>query len=173
MPSATPWGQLPILEVDGKQLTQSSSISRFLGRTFNLCGENAWESAKCDEYVDATNDLINEWVGFRFNETDEARKAERKAKFIAELMPNCLQKLESIKEKNDGDYLVGKKLTWADIDVADKLQTLEDDINPTVLEGYPNLQKFKNAVFSLPRIAAYVEKSGYTYKGLDNCLGKA
>lgn len=67
---------------------------------------------------------------------------------------------------------MGKKLTWADINVADKLQIIEDDVDPTVLEGYPNLKKFKNAVLSLPKIKAYVEKSGYSYKGLENNLGE-
>lgn len=56
--AATPWGQVPILEVDGEVLAQSNTIARFLGRKFQLCGESDWEAAKCDEYVDATNDLF-------------------------------------------------------------------------------------------------------------------
>lgn len=112
-----------------------------------------------------------EWIGFKFLEPDEARKVERKAKFVSTLIPNCLAKLEVIKEKNGGDFLVGKKLTWADINVADKLAMLEGDIDSTILEGYPNLKMFKNAVFSIPRIKAYIEKSGYTYVNMDPGLG--
>ncbi len=51
-----PWGKLPILEVDGQVICESSAICRFLARKFNLVGANEIESAKCDEYVDAIMD---------------------------------------------------------------------------------------------------------------------
>lgn len=53
------WGQVPVLEVDGKQLAQASALNRYLARRFNLVGENEYESAKCDEFVDAIKDYIS------------------------------------------------------------------------------------------------------------------
>jgi hypothetical protein len=47
------------LEVDGQVLAQSVTISRFLGRKFQLAGKNEWDAAKCDEFVDAYNDVVN------------------------------------------------------------------------------------------------------------------
>jgi len=52
-----PWGQLPILNVGDKTLAQTTTICRYLARKFKLTGADEWEAAKCDEYVDAMNDL--------------------------------------------------------------------------------------------------------------------
>lgn len=51
-------GQLPVLEVGDKKLTQSKAIYRYLGRKFKLAGADDWESAKCDELVDAMEDVV-------------------------------------------------------------------------------------------------------------------
>ncbi len=53
-----PWGQIPILEFEGKVIAQSITICRYLARKYNFAGSNHWESALCDEYVDALNDLL-------------------------------------------------------------------------------------------------------------------
>jgi len=56
---ALPWGNLPVLEVDGKRIAQSAAICRFLGKRLNLCGADEFEAAKCDEIVDAVRDFGN------------------------------------------------------------------------------------------------------------------
>lgn len=56
---ATPWDQLPLLEVNGKKLAQSMTICRYLAKKFKLTGKDDWEEAKCEEYVDALSDLVN------------------------------------------------------------------------------------------------------------------
>jgi hypothetical protein len=52
-----PWNVLPVLEEDGKQLSQSATIVRYLGRKFKLAGADEFQTAKCNEYVDAVTDL--------------------------------------------------------------------------------------------------------------------
>ena len=53
------FGQVPILEVDGKPLAQSHTIARFLARQHGLAGKDAWEQAQADMYVDCIGDLIS------------------------------------------------------------------------------------------------------------------
>lgn len=43
------YGQLPVLEVDGKELSQSLAIGRFLGKKFNFECRDEFLSAKADE----------------------------------------------------------------------------------------------------------------------------
>ena len=53
------FGQLPVLEVDGKTIAQSMAIARFLARRYKLTGENEIEEAEADAIVDCINDCFN------------------------------------------------------------------------------------------------------------------
>lgn len=48
---------MPVLEEDGKQLCQSLTIFRYLGRKFGLAGADDFQTAKCNEYIDAVSDV--------------------------------------------------------------------------------------------------------------------
>lgn len=54
---ATPFGKVPILEVDGKKANQSVAISRYLGRQAGLGGNDAWEDLQIDIIVDTIGDF--------------------------------------------------------------------------------------------------------------------
>ena len=56
---AMPGGVLPVLEVDGIQLSQSMTIARFLANRFNLAGSNPLEKAQADMVVDCVTDFFN------------------------------------------------------------------------------------------------------------------
>lgn len=55
--TAMPFGQCPILEVDGKVLAQSYTIARYLAQQHGLGGQDDWERAQADMYADCVNDL--------------------------------------------------------------------------------------------------------------------
>lgn len=50
------WGQLPILEIDGKRHAQSFAIGRYLAKKYNLMGDNEEEAFRVDEVVEAIRD---------------------------------------------------------------------------------------------------------------------
>lgn len=52
-----PFGQVPILEIDGKILNQSIAICRYLAKKAGLAGKDEWESLLIDITVDNINDL--------------------------------------------------------------------------------------------------------------------
>jgi len=152
-----PWGKIPVLEVDGESLAESTAICRFLAKRFKLTGSNELEAAKCDEYVDAMMDTRAQWKAFYF-EADESKKAEMKKKFLETDVPNCFSRFEKILEKSGGDYLLGGKVCWADLHIAHTLAFYETTVDPGVMKGYPKLLKFKEAVFNIPEIKEWVEK---------------
>lgn len=52
-----PFGQLPVLDVDGKKIHQSTAICRYLAKQFGLVGKNDWENLEIDAAVYTINDL--------------------------------------------------------------------------------------------------------------------
>ncbi|CAL8089297.1 unnamed protein product [Orchesella dallaii] len=155
-----PWGQLPVLQFGDRTLSQSNTICRFLGRKFNLNGSNDWEAARVDELADALTDFrleIKKIYG-ESAEKDEVKKAELTANFLSNIAPRFFGNLESSIAKNgDSPYLVGKNLTWIDLQAAHYLDIF-DTIIPNVLDTFPKLGKLKTTVYKIPKIAEWIEK---------------
>jgi len=154
----TPWGQVPVLEVDGVKISQTPSISRFLGRRFNLAGANELEATRCDELVDALLDVYNVWMTAYFGEKDPIKKAELQKNLNENLLPKYLTKMEQIQTENGGNFLVGKSATWADAWITNTFDRMEGTIGAGLLDKYPNLKKYKAAFFAIPSVKAYVDK---------------
>ena len=53
----TPFGALPVLEVDGQTLAQSNAINRYVGKLTDLYPSDAWQAALCDEVMEAVEDI--------------------------------------------------------------------------------------------------------------------
>src|SRR5882757_4554031 len=49
----TPFGALPLLEVDGQILAQSNAINRYVGKLAKLYPSDPWQAALCDEAMEA------------------------------------------------------------------------------------------------------------------------
>ena len=54
-----PAGQVPVLEVDGIQLSQSMTIARFLANKYKLAGNTPLEQAQADMVIDCVTDFLN------------------------------------------------------------------------------------------------------------------
>lgn len=52
-----PMGQMPVLEIDGKKVHQSTSICRYLAKKVGLDGKTDFENFEIDSVVDTVNDL--------------------------------------------------------------------------------------------------------------------
>lgn len=58
---------MPILEIDGKVLNQSTSITRYLAKKAGLAGSDEWESMLIDIAVDNIHDIRQgKYSGFEF-----------------------------------------------------------------------------------------------------------
>ena len=65
MPSlkpSLPYGQVPLLEVDGDTICQSMAIARYLASECGLAGSSSLVKAQVDEVVDVMNDLQDAMV---------------------------------------------------------------------------------------------------------------
>jgi glutathione S-transferase len=47
----TPFGALPVLEVDGHVVAESNAINRYVGKLADLYPSDPWQAALCDEVM--------------------------------------------------------------------------------------------------------------------------
>jgi len=156
--SKLPYGQLPILEFDdGQILSQSASITRFLGRRFGFYGANEVESARVDEIADGLRDYLDTTKPMWTAKTDEDRAEATKA-VIEGSTPKYMAIFASVLEKNGGKFLVGKSVTAADLLLYVIVTLMEGLFKVEFIKDYPAIQGICQRVVAIPQIAEYLEK---------------
>ncbi|VDK82284.1 unnamed protein product [Onchocerca ochengi] len=150
-----PFKQLPVMEVDGKMLSQSVAITLYLAKKFDLVGENDWEFAKVIELLGVGEDLIAHSVPW-FKCEDAARKKEILAEFETKHLAPTFRLLEDILAKNGTGYFAGKKLTAADLNML-CMVGLFGSLCPNSIAQLTNLNDFKDRIMKLPKIKKWVE----------------
>ncbi|CAH1781937.1 unnamed protein product [Owenia fusiformis] len=156
-----PFGQVPVLDVDGKRLCQSNVIAKYLARQFGYAGKGDWEEARAEMISACVYDAFEKGRPC-FMEQDPIKKAELLEKFLKdskEMMDNFRQ----ILEENDGGsgFFVGDGITWADINFAVRIDQIFDRIGEnadTFLKDWPKLLALKQRVEKYPKIAEWIEK---------------
>ena len=158
-----PFQAMPVLEVDGKAITQSNTINRYLGKLAGLYPKDDWQAALADEVMDAVED-----ISFRISSTmgleDEAKKKARVA-LAAGPIPRFLQQIDARLKAGGGEWFVEKRLTVADLKCFLWVRWLKsgalDHIPPDIVDkNAPLLAKHFERVKSQPKIAAYYAARG-------------
>ncbi len=155
----TPTGSLPILEVDGKQLTGSGPIARFLGERFGLAGDNDFENAEIASIVDVLNDCLEKTAPALF-EKDAEKKAALMKKIKEEVVPQyfgILEKKIQSNMANGNGFIYGKKPTYADFTIFQLLSYFKGSL-PEILDKYPGMVKLNEAVSSLENVAKWIKE---------------
>nr|XP_050860664.1 glutathione S-transferase-like [Vespula vulgaris]XP_050860665.1 glutathione S-transferase-like [Vespula vulgaris] len=151
----TPFGQVPMLEVDGKKINQSTAIARYLAKQHGLAGKNDWEALEIDAIVDTIHDLRAKIAAHHYEQNAEAKAA--KLKVANEVVPYILERLDN-QVKNNGGYFVGGALSWADFTFVALLDYLNFMSKSNIVEKYDNLKALKEKVENIPAIKKWVEK---------------
>ena len=95
-----PFGQFPVLEVDGKKVAQTSGIARFCGKLAGLYPkDDDLAAAKVDEVLDLATDITMKMQPALREPDPEQRKLKRE-ELSREILPRCLGFLENLLEEN-------------------------------------------------------------------------
>ena len=141
-----PYGQLPILYVDGKRLAQSLAISEWCARQAGLVPAESFEQAKVFEVVQfVTQDVRERIVAPTMREPDAAKKAEQRKKVNDETLPAKLAVLEGM--VGSSGFLVGETLTMADL----HFYCFANWVGMEVLDGIT-----KECILAFPKLTALV-----------------
>ncbi|KHJ81993.1 glutathione S-transferase protein [Oesophagostomum dentatum] len=153
-----PFGQMPILEVDGKQLAQSLAIVRFLARKFGFAGKTPFEEALVDSIADQFKDFTNEIrpmarVALGFEEGDLAKLTKE---VFLPARDKFFGYITKFLKANKSGYLVGDSLTFADLYLAEASSEFAKKI-PTLYDGFPEIKAHAEKVRSIPALKKWIE----------------
>lgn len=110
--ASMPYGHLPVLEFKGVKIAESNAIARFLATRFRLAGDNDIEAALVDATCEHLRDIATE--ARKWYQLPQDQQQAYKDKFLAELKEK-LSLLEKQIQNNGGKFLVGKRLSLADL----------------------------------------------------------
>ncbi|XP_037074598.1 hematopoietic prostaglandin D synthase-like [Pollicipes pollicipes] len=151
-----PWGQVPVLYVNGEPLAQTVAICRYLAELHHLKPATPRLCARADEVAESVSDLTNKAAEVR-RASEPDRKAALRAAFLDSRLPAFLQQLEPKLVENE--FLCGAEVCWADIYLATMLETIGaicGVADPSV--GFPRTAALVSRVRQIPAIAAWIAR---------------
>jgi glutathione S-transferase len=159
----TPFGALPLLEVDGQVVAQSNAINRYVGKLADLYPSDPWQAALCDEAMEAVEDITNK-ITTTFFLPEEQKKTQRKL-LVEGPIPFYLTRLQQRLEAHGGRYFASDRLSVADLKVFVWIRHLRSgalDHVPTDLPNRiaPKLVEHYERVKNDPGVKAYYAKHG-------------
>lgn len=157
---STPFGQMPVLDVDGKKLAQSGAIARYAAREFDLAGKDSWEQALVDQYMGLVEDMFTEIVKVFF-EKDEEKKKELQKNLAEVVFPKFCGLFEKALDQNGGKFFVGNSLTLADLAVLNAFDTPLHQ-HATLLDSFPKLKAHRERVMATPKLSEYIKNRKVT-----------
>lgn len=153
-----PFKAMPVLEVDGKLITQSNTILRYVGKLAGLYPKDDWQAAVCDEVMDAAEDISSR-IGSTIAMGPDEKKKAREA-LAADALPRHLEQLQLRLKAGGGEYFADRRLTVADLKVYLLLRWLRsgvlDHIPKDIVDRVaPALNQHAERMTAHPKIAGY------------------
>ena len=150
----TPFGSMPVLDIDGKFYGGSGPIARYVAEQHGLAGSNPVENFELATISDVIDDLMIRSM-ILYYEKDEKKKAELKKEFDETHLPKYLGILNKCITDNGASegWIFGQKVTYVDMYltlVANMLVIFSGGAQ--VLEPFPAVAKLKASVKALPNI---------------------
>jgi glutathione S-transferase len=154
----TPFGALPVLQIDDRTVAQSNSINRYVGKLVGLYPADPWQAALCDEAMDAVEDIGGKILA-TFDLSAAEKKAQRDA-LASGPIPFFLARLQHRLEDQGGGYFAGDRLTVADLKVFVWVRHLKsgalDHVSSDVVDRVaPRLSEHCQRIRGLPAVKAH------------------
>jgi glutathione S-transferase len=145
--ATTPYGQLPVLEVNGAHIAQSRAIERYLAKEHGLFGKDNLEAALIDATGEQVRDLAEAF--------SKAADAAAKSKFVSELGSKAAS-LAAQLAKGHG-FLVGDKLSYADLAFQYAFELFKNADAAAFDAAVPAaLKAHADKIANLPNVAKYL-----------------
>ena len=156
-----PFHAIPVLEVDGKTITQSATINRYVGKLGNLYPTDPWQATLCDETMDVVEEITSK-VSMTIKIQNEEEKKLARKDLAKGALPLYLAKLQGYLQERGGEYFADNQLTVADLVVFVWTRGLRSGIlehipADLVDQIAPLLVQHHERISNLPKILKYYE----------------
>eukprot|EP00746_Dinoflagellata_sp_MGD_P120462 gnl/MRDRNA2_/MRDRNA2_55982_c0_seq1.p1 gnl/MRDRNA2_/MRDRNA2_55982_c0~~gnl/MRDRNA2_/MRDRNA2_55982_c0_seq1.p1 ORF type:complete len:233 (-),score=42.52 gnl/MRDRNA2_/MRDRNA2_55982_c0_seq1:96-794(-) len=171
----SPWGQVPVLEVNGKSFGQSQALLRWAGRQTGLYPDDV--ALQCDAVLNAMSDIFNvmtpAWYGAaipgRHPITAEflvpltVQQKEGVVQALNEhILPGRLEFMEKFLISSGGPWFCGKKLTICDLAFYSFATELLENKGPKgidsgVIGKFPGLSALVKRLSEHPKVKKWNE----------------
>jgi len=158
MRSGTRFNSVPVLEIDGAQVTQSNALNRYVGKMAGLYPTDDLQALYCDEVLDALED-ISHYIVQTFGLQGEELKLARE-KLVDGWLSTYLRGLDELLTRGGGEYFADSQLTLADLKVFVLIRSLcsgnLDHVPADIVQRVaPDLVAHQKRISTEPRVAAY------------------
>ena len=153
-----PFGQFPILLVDGEKLAQTAGIARFCGKLAGLYPRNDdFAAAKVDEVIDLATDITLKMQPALREQNPEIRNIKR-TELSREILPRWLGFMDQVLIDNGNTgFFVGPSLTvgdlaawrlcgWIQGGIIDRIPQTQLDAHPALLQHYLKIGKMPKII---------------------------
>ena len=144
-----PFDQMPLLEIEELNLSQSSAMIRYLARSGEYYGSTEQDAVWCDMIAGAVADFAETSLQAAFQPTKEIA-----VKALQERFNKFGPRFENRLSKNG--LCAGVKLTFADILLAEAINSYLEWI-PDILDETPFLDNLYKKVITTSGISAYLK----------------
>ncbi|CAG9837875.1 unnamed protein product [Diabrotica balteata] len=152
---STPFGQVPVLEVDGKKYTQGTPLARYVANVVGLVGKSNEENLEIEIAINIVSDILKAAYESHFDPDEEKKKQHLKT--LHELLAKYFPVLDEAAKKNGG-HLGTNKLNWGDIYFVTAYEDIRNILgNKDIVENYSGLQNLKKNVISEKNIKEYIQ----------------
>lgn len=150
----TPFGALPVLTIDGRQLGQSNAILRLIGSQYGLHPSDPFEAARHDAVMDFVEDLRN-----NFNTATSKDPEEKKLRRETFANGYFTQWCEHVEAQITGPFFGGETLSVADLKVFVGLNFYlngaADHVPTDIPNAFPKLMALHAAVAAHPGVVGW------------------
>ncbi|XP_062952866.1 glutathione S-transferase A1-like [Cynocephalus volans] len=146
--------QVPMVEIDGMKLVQTRAILNYIATKYNLNGKDMKERALIEMYAEGVADLNEMIMLLPFCPPDQ--KDTKIALTKDKTTNRYFSAFEKVLKSHGQDYLVGNRLSRADIHLVELLYCVEE-LDPSLISNFPLLKALKTRISNLPTVKKFLQ----------------
>lgn len=150
-----PFGQVPVLEIDGQKFCQGVAIANYLAGEFGIYGETNLDRLSIDMIGQLVYDFRYNAAQYYFNNGGKSNPDIGNT-ICKEHVPKYLVYLERLLKDNGGKFMVGHSITLADLVVFDMFTGFFGEFVDAKSADFPILKDLVYRVGNHEKIKQYL-----------------